>query len=241
MNEVVLKGELHTSQGDLNEERELLKEGFDVLVLEGASSDPEYRPFDGWFQISIALVFSTLGKIQLSKTELIDLAKAIGTEVRFTRESDTDILHNAPVLVQLIGGTLFYILLGLSLLYGAITGNYFVGALYLLAAAGTPIVLLRGYNMYAQRGSKNRDQIMAQHIIDATEHYDRILAIVGRAHLGGISKRLPDDIKVDVKEPVYGIISLRLVREIVWPLFLAYATLLGIYVMVLFVYENLLF
>lgn len=44
MTDVVLKGEIHTSRGDLKEERELLREGVDALVLEGEESKAEY----GW-------------------------------------------------------------------------------------------------------------------------------------------------------------------------------------------------
>ena len=37
--EILIKGELHTSQGDLEEERTLIKHGVDHVIFEGAEQE----------------------------------------------------------------------------------------------------------------------------------------------------------------------------------------------------------
>lgn len=108
MTDVVLKGEIHTSEGDLIEERELLKQDFDTLILEGDESEPEFGPLDGWFNISIELFKSTFGQVYVDKTILLDLADVQDTEVVFTRESDSEMLRNTPRLVQLFSHPLLH-------------------------------------------------------------------------------------------------------------------------------------
>lgn len=206
----------------------------------GAQSDPEYGLLQGWFDLAFRLLFSTVGRIQQNKSILVDFAEVSDIDLIFTRESDAEVLNNAPVVVRFIGGVLFYLLFGISLVYGAFTGDYFSGALYLLLAAGLPIALVRLYNMYARRGGANRDRIIAEHIIDASEEHESILAIVGSAHGDGVRDNLPEAFDVEVIEPKYGMLSWRNVRDSIWPLVLGYATVLGLYVMILFVYETYL-
>lgn len=55
--DVVVKGELHSSMGDLEEDKELVKQGFDILVLEGQETESNYGWTDGWFQISLVAFF----------------------------------------------------------------------------------------------------------------------------------------------------------------------------------------
>lgn len=240
MTKVTLKKELHSSSGDLEEERELLKEGYEVLILEGSQSDPEYGLLPGWFTLAFELMFSTIGRVQQSKSILVDFAEVSDIDLKFTRESEAEILNNAPVLVRFISGSLFYLLFGISLLYGALTGDYFRGALLLLFAAGLPLAIIRFYNMYARRGDENRDRIIANHIIDASESHESILVIVGAAHGDGVLQRLPDEFEIEVIEPKYGVWSWSNIREIIRPLSLGYATILGVYVMILFIYETYL-
>ena len=55
MARVVLKSEIHSSKADLQEEKQLLQEGFDVLILEAPEGDSDYRWWEGWFLIMIKL------------------------------------------------------------------------------------------------------------------------------------------------------------------------------------------
>lgn len=240
MTKVTLKREIHSSSGDLEEELALLKEGYDALILEGAETDAEYGIFQSWFPLAMEMMFSTIGRVQQDKSILVEFVEVSGTELIFTRESDAEMLNNAPFLVRQISRITFSLLFAFSLLYGALTGDYFRGALYLLLAAGLPIGIVRFYNMYVRRGDENRDRIMADHIIEASENHDSILVIVGTAHGGGVIKHLPEEFELEVIEPRYGTLSWPHIREIIRPLLLGYATILGIYVMILFVYETYL-
>lgn len=237
MTDVVLKGEVHTSEGDLAEERELLKQDFDTLVLEGDESEPEFGPLDGWFNMSIELFKSTFGQIYVDKTILLDLADVQDTDIVFTRESDSEMLRNTPRLVQLFAALLFYVITPFSIIYGARSGNVITGATSLLVGAMLPILTVRIYNTKRSRGSENRDQIIADKIKSAAEDGDRVLAVMGKAHLNGVRKRLPGELEIDQKDPAYSFYSGQHLREIIRPGFTAFSVLFVIYLAAIYIAE----
>jgi hypothetical protein len=234
MASLILKGEIHTSSADLDEERELLKNGVDVVVFEGAESDPEYRLYESWFDVMVLLFNATVGHIYQDKTILSDLAEVQNIPIRFTRESNADLLRNTPVVVHLFAALLFYALIFISIILGTITGNLVTGSLYLLGAVSIPLILIRGYNTILGKGSKNRDAIIANKITDATGEHETVLAIVGAAHVSGIRKRLPDELDVEYKPPKYGLISLRHGRDVLGPAFTGFSELFVIYLLIFY-------
>lgn len=232
---VVLKGEIHTSSGDLNQERDLLLEGFDAVVFEGAESDPEYRIWEGWFNLLFILFDSTVGHLYQDSTILIDLADALDTDISFTRESDSEILRNTPVLVHLFAATAFYLLIAYSLYRGAVD-NLVSGSLGLLFAVVFPLLVIRLYNTKFGKGSLNRDEIIAQKIVEASTNNDRVLCIIGAAHAPGVKKRLPDDFEVEYVPPKYGMFSLHHARDLTRPGFTAFAELYLIYLIMYYAF-----
>lgn len=217
-NSITIKGENHTSRKDLEEERQLILDDYDAIILEGARSDPEYRAWEGWFHLLLLLFDMTVGHLYQDKSILIDLAEDTGTEVYFTRESDTDLLRNTPMLVHLFGAGSFYGLVVFSLYKGVLDG-LFIGSLWLLFAIVFPLITIRFYNMKIRRGSSNRDEIIAQQISDAVENHSRVLAIMGDAHTNGVISRLPDEFEIEYHESNTDLLSYESLREIARPTF----------------------
>lgn len=247
MPDIILKGELHTSHGDLEEEREIVKEGVDVLILE--QEDPElasdYGWFDGWFQWSVILFFWFLETAYLSKIVIEDLADFQEADIQYTRETNAEMLDNASPWAKLVAATLFYLILVISVGMGAVTGPNITrvdlyGAGFLFLAVGLPPIVVRIHNMRQSSKDRNRDQIIADKIADAAEEGGRVVAIVGGAHLPGIRERLPDHINPTVHRPVYGPCSYRHFREIVPPLFKTGLVLFSFYLLTVWAASHLL-
>lgn len=230
MSDVVLKGELHSSSGDLENEKELLKQGFDTLVLEGDESESEYGWTDGWFQISIFAMFWILGRVYMSKEVLRDLAEIQGTEIVFTRESDSEILENTPWFIKIISGLTFYILVPGSVAVGLVFPKMW-GATVLLMGITLPVLLIRMYNTQQSSGEENRDRIMAEKVVEAAEN-GSVLAVVGLDHIDGMLENLPDDLDVKVVEPVYSKWSRQNIREVAFPFFEAILVLYSLFLLV---------
>lgn len=232
--EVILKGEIHTSESDLAEERELLTESCDVLVLEGQQEDAEYGLLRGWYATAMSIAALVLFRtLYTDHRILLDLAKAQGAEVMATRTSDAELVENANPLVEFVAGLLFYGIFSASVLYGLLTGRTISGASLLLGSALLPILLLRYHGMTRRSGTLNRDSIIAKKITDATERGSRVVAVVGADHLHGVESHLPDHIELETKGPAYGMFSIRHAKEIARPAFTAFSVLFVLYLVIL--------
>jgi hypothetical protein len=235
MDDVVLKGEIHTSNGDLNEEKELVKNGIDTLVLEGDSPGKQSEPgwLDGWFSISTWLFDLVLGNVYVSKYILVDLAEAQDADVVYTRDSNSELIDNTNRIVKTVAALLFYILVAGSLVLGYTTGDLVSGAAVLMMGVLLPILLLRVYNTKMADGEMNRDQIIADKIVSASEESSSVVAVVGEEHVEGVNRRLPSELQVDTREPAYGKLSKPHLKELLVPGFTAFSVLFVFYVLLL--------
>lgn len=193
--QVSLKAENHASREDHEEELELMREGIEALVLEGSEKAPEWGITEGWFQQAIGGMFYVMGPLYISKEVLVECARFQNADLYFTRESDAEVLRNAPRLVRWFSAILYFIMLPSSVVIGLIWGP-FQGASFLLASFCIPVLTIRLYNTRFNRG-KNRDELMAEKIQKALEVNDSVLAIVGHAHVDGVIDALPEDLDVD--------------------------------------------
>jgi hypothetical protein len=198
MTDVILKGEFHSSQADHLEELDLMEEGIDALVLEGKEGNAEYRATEGWFQQAVAGLFYVLGPLYISKEILVRFAKYQQAAVYFTRESDAEVLRNAPKLVQMFSAILYYLLLPASIVAGVLKG-YLWGTGILFTSFVLPVLFIRVYNSRFNTTERNRDQVMAQKIEKATKTHQTVLAIVGDAHADGVIDALPEDVDVEYR------------------------------------------
>lgn len=231
MAQIVLKGELHSSMGDLEEEKELVKQGFDTLVMEGQEAESDYGWTDGWFQISIAAMFWLAGRIYVSKDILLDLAEIQDTEMVFTREADVELLENTSLPMKLFSAALFYTLVPGSVAVGLVFPTLW-GASVLFAGLVFPVLGIRIVNSRQSRGEKNRDKIMADKITEVTEEGKSVLAIVGESHVDGVEEHLPESIDPDVRPPAYPRRDKRHIKEVAFPFFEMILVLYSLYLLV---------
>ncbi|WP_247005129.1 hypothetical protein [Halosolutus gelatinilyticus] len=232
--EVVLKGEIHTSRADHTEERNLLVEGVDTLVLEGQAKEAQYGLRHHWFAYAMAIFqWVIVRNLYTDNRLLIDLADAQGADIEFTREADTDIVTNSSLLVEIFSAAVFYILAFISILYGLLLGDVVTGALLLLMSALLPILIIRVYE--TMQAEENRDEIMADIISDAAERGGRVVAIMGGKHFEVVPDHLPDDIDPNLRPPRHGVISLQTLKDIGVPVFEAFSDLFLLYTILLLI------
>lgn len=232
--EVVLKGEIHTSESDLEEERELLIEGLDALVIEGEREDAEYGILRGWYGTAMSIVGLVFFDILFTDHRILtDLADAQKADVISTRESDAELLENAHPLVEVVAALLFYGIFTGSLIYGLVTGRTASGAAYLLGSAILPVFLLRWHEMSQSDEESNRDQIIANKIVEATRGRGRVVAVVGGDHVEPIADKLPKRMDLDIRPPSYGRFSIQHGKEVFIPAFTAVSVLFVGYLILL--------
>jgi len=228
--QVVLKGEIHTSESDLTEERELLVEGVDALVLEGEREDADYGLLRSWYATAMSIVGLVLfDTLYTDHRVLVDLAEAQDAELVATRESDAELVENANPVVEMVAAVLFYGIFVGSVFYGLFTGNTLGGAFLLLGAALLPVLVLRRHGMNRTTDKLNRDQIIADKVAEVAEEADRVVAVVGGDHLDSVAERLPDEITPEKRTPAYGIYSWEHAKEVATPAFTAVSVLFVLY------------
>ncbi|QKY19688.1 hypothetical protein B4589_004575 [Halolamina sp. CBA1230] len=216
MSDVTIKGEIHASRGDLEEERDLLAEGVDTLVIEGSSEDEVGVSWlHAWFEVAI-LIFEYLfaESLYTDHQTLVDIAKGQGADVVYTRDTDAALIENSHTLVTGAAFILFYGLVFLSALLG-ILGNQIAGAGTLLLAGGGPVLLLRLYE--TRKPGDNRDKKIAEKIAQAATDDDRVVAVMGQSHAKTVPDYLPTDINPEVKTPTYGFFSFPMGRDLFVP------------------------
>lgn len=227
--EIIIKGELHTSRGDLDEEREILKKGVDHLILEGAKeTDWRFKPSQYWFAW-ILLIFEYLfaRHVYVDKAILEDLAAVQDAELQFTRNSDASILENTHALIKALGAVLFFSLLAIALVVGLL-GHIGRGSLWLLASSLSPLLLIRIHE--SRRATIGRDIQIAEMVEEAAQDGGRVVAIVGDAHAERVADSLSSDLpEADVRSPAYSRLSLPHLKELVFPVIVSFSVLYVVY------------
>jgi hypothetical protein len=211
---VVLKSEMHTSRGDLEEELELLQEqDFDALVLEDAKENVEEIPEPALVDRIVQFPFFFIGPIYTDNTPLLAAANKSRTDLYYTRESNGDVVEDLPTPIpELVQGVWLLMLLA-TVVLAAGTGVHVVGS---MAAYVGLFVLPIGIR--AARGrffeDKNRNKMMANTIREAHDSSGRTLAILGNRHTDDVAEYLPDDLVDNRVELAYSLKSWRGLREI---------------------------
>ena len=238
MTDVLLKAENHASRGDHEEELELMREGIDALVLEGSEKDPEWRITEGWFSNAMAGMFYIMGPLYLSKEIIVEIARFQNADVFFTRESDAEVLRNAPLVVRWFSAFLYYVMLPGSVVAGLIW-SFFHGAFLLFASFVVPVMLIRFYNMKFSRGERNRDRLMAKKIQEASENNELVLAIVGANHADDVEDALPEDLDVEYHHTKSGKVTVSAIWDFIVRGFQMFSLLFFLYFVFFWVIVNL--
>lgn len=232
---VLLKGELHSSDADLREEKALLADGpgVDVLVLEQRASPADSRLLAGWFFLSIALLAWILESVYHPTQGLCDLAAVQDIDVVYTRPDDAAPLETASTGIKAVSAGLFYTLIPGSLWMGFVTRSQLLGSLLLFLGLVLPVLLIRLYNTNRPDGPRNRDRLIATTVAEAGAAGDVVLAIVGAGHLAGVERWLREDPAIDVETlpPAHDLWSIRNARSIGVPMLKAGFVLFSLYVL----------
>lgn len=228
---VILKGELHSSDADLREEKALLAEDVDVLVLEQSPSTSREGRGGGWFAVSIALLAWILDSLYHPVEPLVDLASVQDVDVVYTRADDLAPFENAPPAMKAVSAGLFYSLVPASLWIGFVTSSNLAGSLLLFLGLVLPVFVVRVHETNRPDAPGNRDALIAETIADAGDPGDVVLAIVGEGHVAGVERRLPASFDVRVVPPVYDVLSARHVKSVGLPTLKAGFVLFSLYVL----------
>lgn len=216
--EVIIKGELHSSKGDLAHEREILLEGVDHLILEGSKKEAEYGILQSWYEFAMLINKYLFFKIlYLDNSILEDLAEAQGGEVLKTRESNASVLKNSHILAR-IGAAVLFLVLFLSAAIFGIAGIHILGVPILIASALLPVFLLRVHE--SNRSTGSRDEQMADLISEAVNEGGRVVAIIGNKHSDSVCDHLPERIDPVRKDPIYPWCSWQHIKDIAYPSFI---------------------
>lgn len=214
--EVIIKGEIHTSRGDFEEERDLLVEGVDALVIEGQREQAEFGWLHGWFGVAMFIFEYLFARFLYTDHQtLVDIAEGQGAGVKFTRESNADILRNSHSLVVALAFALFYLLILLSVIFGLVMESQIYGAASLLGSGLAPLLLLRIHETV--KTDNNRDEKIADTIAEAANPDDRVVAVMGRQHAKNVPEYLPEDIDSETRSPEYGVLSPSMIRDLALP------------------------
>jgi hypothetical protein len=227
--EIIIKGEIHTSHGDLEEEREILKEGVDHIILEGSKeTDWSFKPSQYWFAwILVIFEYLFARHVYVNKETIEDLAAVQDAELHFTRTSDASILENTHALVKVLGAVLFFSLLALALVVGLL-GHTRQGSMWLLVSSLSPLLLIRIHE--SRRATIGRDIQIAEMIEEAAQDGERVVAIVGDAHAERVADALCNNLpEADVRPPAYSRFSLPHLKELVFPIIVSFSVLYVVY------------
>ena len=225
--EVIVKGEIHSSQGDHTHERELLVEGVDHLVLEGPEQEAEYGLLQTWYAFAMLITTHLFFRILYTNSSVLeDITEAQDGEVTKTRKSDASVLENSHILARIGAALIFLVLFFASALFG-IAGNHLYGVPLLIGSALLPVLLLRIHE--SNRSTGSRDEQMAELISEAAEDGGRVVAIVGEKHADPVIDHLPDWIDPVREEPVYPWYSWQHVKDVAYPSFVFVSVLWVVY------------
>jgi len=226
--EIIIKGELHTSRGDLEEEREILKKGVDHLIFEGSKhKNWEFKLSQYWYAWVLIIFEYLFARIlYVDKSIVEDLAEVQKAELQFTRESNTSILENSHTMVKAVSAGIFFTLTAVAIIIGLL-GQTRIGSIGLLVSALSPLLLLRVHE--SRRATVGRDIQIAEMIEETAQDGGRVVVIVGAAHLDGISEALCDELEYEVKSPVYSRLSAPHIKDIAYSSIVAFSVLYVVY------------
>lgn len=230
MSRVVLKGELHTSRADLEEAKSLVMDGADTVVFEGKErSATDIGLTESWFALAVYSYFWILESVYVADDILVDLARANGIDIRFTRRTDLSMLEDVPIWLKTVAAGTFYLLIPASIWIGFLTGSQLTGAYLLFIGIVSPIFMVRAYALKSR--SNDFDREIALEIERAVRNANVVLVIVGQGHLDGIIDELPSDIDPEVFGPKYDPWSINHIRDIGLPMFKAGLILFSLYLL----------
>ena len=234
--DVVLKSESHFSTGDLREELELIRTGaFNAIVFEGARENVEEVPDQTFSDYIVAFPFFFLNFLYTDQKPLLVAALRRDADVRFTRETDGDIIQDLPSTLQNAVHALVLVLAVCIAYFAAraITQPPSVIASFaaFVGIFSVPIVIRKARGKLASN-EMNRNEIMSRRIETVIDDQEdgKVLAPVGASHAEPVRDRLPETLNVDIVSPAYGFLSKPAMKEFVPGILKSIVLLLAVWV-----------
>lgn len=228
--DVTIKAESHLDIRDHREELQAVRSGeYDAIVKEGARQSAEEFADPAITDRIMDIPFFFLETLYRSPHPIHYSALKQGLNLRWTRESNGDVIGDLPApVVGLIFG-LVIILAGAVLIFGGAGGTYW---LWSMAAYCGLFILPLGIRMLRGRfgTSLNRNQIMADRIAETAQSADRTLAIVGARHASKVKSRLPEELDVVTAPTAGGLLSPGLLKQLAPRLLLVLLQAVGIWI-----------
>jgi hypothetical protein len=202
--DVVIKGEVHTSEADRAETRSLLQQGVDYLVLENAAEESEAGLRYLWFSLQMwCLRHFFFRRIYSDPTPIEELVKEQGGEVVYTRKTDLELIRDAKWWEESIAFTGFLACWIGAPLMGLTGGKQDVilgGTIFALGGLLPPIYLRV---RESERGENNRDESTARKIANVAGDGNQVFALIGNNHVDAVLSHLPDTIDPTRKDATY--------------------------------------
>jgi hypothetical protein len=203
--EVVIKGELHHSVPDFKQEKEILQEGVDCLVLEKSKEESEFHLRYIWFHALMWMLNNLFFNLIYTKSTILEeITESEGGYIRKTRKSDIEIVQNAPLREELFALAIFLILITPSIylaIFQSAVKWLAVASLSFTFSALAPPLLLRKWE--SNREDENRDKEIADIIAEAMENGGRVVAVVGGDHVDKIQGFLPEWVEPEIYDPKF--------------------------------------
>ena len=204
--EVIIKAENHNSELDLREGRKILNEGVDHYIIENKEREADYPLKYRWFQFLLwtfrLLIMNRF--VYTDHSSLTDIADRHDANKIATRETDLELIDDAPVSDKLISFMTFAVFVGASLFIGLSYDNVYVlltGGLVYLCGMVIPVMFLRVRE--SEREYNNRDQKIAKKITAAANDGGRVVAILGKKHCNPVMEKIPEEIEIDFRPTLY--------------------------------------
>lgn len=217
--QIIIKSEKHWSRADFNEERELLRNGVDHLIIEEAKEEAQYSPSQYWFGGLMWVMKHFFFRIFYPNNAVLkDIAHSQGAKIQFTRESNASVLKNAGIRQQLFA--VFFITFCIfSSAYIGVVGldwwtpreNYIISVALLPLSVIFSIYMIR--NSDSDNSAGNRNEIIADKIIESAQRGGIVVAIVGSSHAKKVRECLSERFDPDYREPVYDTLSLPNIKQ----------------------------
>lgn len=211
--QIIIKSERHSSRADFDEERKLLREGVDHLIIEEAEKEAQYSPKQYWFRILMWNLKQFFFRIfYVDNGTLKDIALAQEADIRFTRESNASVVENAGFIQQVVSVAVMSICIFSSAYIGTVglewwtnNWNYLISIALLPLAILYPVYIIRDSDSDNKEG--NRDKIIADKITNSAKQGGIVVAVLGNRHAREVYKNVSEEFNPEFCGPVYSTLS----------------------------------
>lgn len=217
--DVIIKSEWHFLTDDLREELTLIRTNtFDSVIFENARENIEEISSPSMLKRLMSFPIFLLSPLYVENGPLIVEALKRDSDLRFTRESDGDVIGDLPSIAQVVILTVVVAFcLGIAWFAALTTVNIHyvllsLGSYLLLFATPLTIRYARG----KVSGDLNRNKIMANCIEDAIEaNADLVLVPLGKKHAKPVRDVLEDEIRAQIIPPTHEFWSAKSMSEFI--------------------------